>query len=275
MFLSYEQDTRFVASDLALDKVEREISEFAGQDRIAQWASENGFEPAEELPRGHCCRVWADLERVLRVPEFGEELESGYHAAWALADSLGPKIDAGDPETGAILMERIRPGFKRAETEGGDDEVWGTISQIVRRLPDGAERLLPLQDFFQTNHPLLQELVQTSPAPRFLHGDLHPENLIWCERRGDWVVIDPKGLWGDPHFEPVAFLRNPLGQLGQGPQLMARIQTRLQRIGADTGLDPGRIAAWGYLDQVAECDEGSPLAQVYRQLMSLRGAGTF
>lgn len=89
------------------------------------------------------------------------------------------------------------------------------------------------------------------------------------------MVIDPKGLWGDPHFEPVAFLRNPLGQLGQGPQLMARIQTRLQRIGADTGLDPGRIAAWGYLDQVAECDEGSPLAQVYRQLMSLRGAGTF
>lgn len=38
-------------------------------------------EPEEELPGGHCSRVFATWDRVLKVPFQGEELSSGFRAS--------------------------------------------------------------------------------------------------------------------------------------------------------------------------------------------------
>jgi streptomycin 6-kinase len=40
-----------------------------------------------------------------------------------------------------------------------------------------------------------------------VHGDLHFDNVLAADRE-PWLVIDPKPLSGDPHFEPAPMLWN-------------------------------------------------------------------
>ncbi len=40
-----------------------------------------------------------------------------------------------------------------------------------------------------------------------LHGDLHHDNILSATRR-PWLGIDPKGVIGQPDYEPGAFIRN-------------------------------------------------------------------
>lgn len=44
-----------------------------------------------------------------------------------------------------------------------------------------------------------------------LHGDLHHDNTL--QNDDSWIVIDPKGVIGEPAYEVAAFIRNPIPQL--------------------------------------------------------------
>jgi len=41
-----------------------------------------------------------------------------------------------------------------------------------------------------------------------LHGDLHHFNILSSGDR--WLAIDPKGIIGEPEFEPAAYLENKI-----------------------------------------------------------------
>ena len=71
-----------------------------------------GFVATEELPGGFCSRVFASEELVLKLPFQGEEMVSGWRAYAQLEKVGGPKVYQADSETGAVLMERLRPGTK-------------------------------------------------------------------------------------------------------------------------------------------------------------------
>ena len=45
-----------------------------------------------------------------------------------------------------------------------------------------------------------------------MHGDLHYENVLAGERE-PWLVIDPKPMSGDPHYEPAPMLWNRMEEL--------------------------------------------------------------
>ncbi|MCG9894887.1 MAG: aminoglycoside phosphotransferase family protein [Fimbriimonadaceae bacterium] len=217
-------------------------------DAIAAWAEEHGFHPAEELPSGHCCRVWADSARVLRLPFQGEESRSGAVAAVHLSGCGGPAVHALHPPTGALLMERLRPGTSLAAARMPEDEAFAIWTEAARRLPrEPIAGLLPLESFFAGS---VEAAVLQADAPRaFLHGDLHHENIL---RSGSgWTAIDPKGLVGDPDYEPVAFLRNPLPWTGD-PELIRR---RLERLG-ELGWNPERVWRWAMIDAFSEPAEG-------------------
>jgi streptomycin 6-kinase len=206
----------------------------------ARW----NFAPEEELPGGHCSRVYADARRVLKVPFQGEEMGSGYVAAMRMSGTIGPTVYQGDPDTGSILMERLIPGDKLATApEDIGIEVISGLIPSIQGLP--TEGCMPLADYVG-NDPLALELLESSPEPTFLHGDLHQENVL---RHGDsWVAIDPKGLVGDPHFEPTAFLRNPIDRL---PELSGVEELLIRRIRAFCqllSLDPWRVCAWSLVD---------------------------
>ncbi len=51
---------------------------------------------------------------------------------------------------------------------------------------------------------LLNNPVDVQP----LHGDVHHENILFGER--GWLVIDPKGLLGDPMYDAANMFYNPV-----------------------------------------------------------------
>lgn len=203
------------------------------------------FTATEELPGGHCSRVYASETLVLKVPFQGEEQTTGLTAALRLGASLGPKILNSDVATGAILMERIRPGTSLAHANLPDQdcrEILGNLARKIRLL--NPEDLMPVRDFVQPGE-LAEHLEATTQERVFLHGDLHHENVLWDGSR--WVVIDPKGLVGDPAFEYSAYTRNPVPWLTHQPNLSSLLERRIEQLAQETACDPFRIWAWSLL----------------------------
>lgn len=59
-----------------------------------------------------------------------------------------------------------------------------------------------------------------------LHGDIHHNN-IGQSSTGDYLVIDPKGLWGNKGFDYVNIVCNQSQQVALAP---GRLQTHLKLI---------------------------------------------
>jgi len=241
-------------------------------DRAAECAHRWNFKPTEQLESGHCSHIYATNDRVLKVPFQGEELASGFVAALRIAGNLGPNVIEADSESGVVLMDRIHPGTTLGANGLNDAECQALVTGFIRQLqPLPTEGCLPLDQYFEEPDPLLDELTRTSPAKVFLHGDLHHGNILRNEEA--WTVIDPKGLVGDPHYEPIAFLRNPYAWLATVSDLLSLIRARILRFAEDLNLDPWRIAAWGLIDSKPnpDTDPTSPwgrLPLVYQILVS-------
>ena len=175
----------------------------------------------------------------------------------------------------ALLMERIVPGTRLAALcrRGRDDQASEIICDIAARL-----RILPVPAT-ATNYPTVEkwgnafqrhrnrgghrlvapalvdeaeqryfQLCTTQSKRVLLHGDLHHSNILEHETRG-WLLIDPKGVIGEPEFELGAALRNPLECTGlrESPhQLMHRIGLMSRRL----GYEPDRVLLW-YFAQAA------------------------
>ncbi|HTQ11393.1 MAG TPA: aminoglycoside phosphotransferase family protein [Fimbriimonadaceae bacterium] len=233
-----------------------------------------GFEPDEELPRGHCSRIFADSTRVLKVPFQGEELTYGAATAVKLQAVGGPEILAHDRETGIVLMRRLSPGIHLAEAcldESDAQSVFAGLAIGIARLDP--EAAMTIRDYLAVDHPLLDRLEATADTRCFLHGDLHHYNIL---ADGDvWRPIDPKGLFGDPHYECVAFLRNPIEVLRRVDDLVAFTRPRIESLAKRLGLDPWRIVAWGFVDGLD--NDGPPedpwcrLHDAYAQLLTSTG----
>ena len=212
-----------------------------------------GFSPDEELPGGHCSRVFADADRVLKIPFQGEELTYGHRATLALQDRGGPKVLASDPETGAVLMERIRPGTTLAESDLDEVDRLPIFVDAVRKLHGATiDGTMPLREYVVGDHPVLRRLHETSPEPIFLHGDLHHSNIL--AGPDGWVTIDPKGLQGDPAFEAAAWLRNPLDGPHDESSLIDRTLARLPELENAFGWDRWRMVAWCWVDLLVDED---------------------
>ncbi len=114
-------------------------------------------------------------------------------------------------EDQVLVLEHILPGAPA--TERPDDEALAAIAATLLalwvpvpprcRLPTVHQECAALDDG-QAVAPLpprvvrparvtLDRLLRDPVENRVLHGDLHPQNLLWAQDRG-WVAIDPHGL---------------------------------------------------------------------------------
>lgn len=86
-------------------------------------------------------------------------------------------------------------------------------------------------------------LLESSSTDQWVHGDLHHGNLL-VRADGSDVVIDPKGVCGDPAFDACTFVRNQIDLDLPEVELRSRFAERLIGFGEGSGLPLGRCVAW-------------------------------
>ncbi len=78
---------------------------------------------------------------------------------------------------------------------------------------------------------------------RMIHGDLHYENVLAGDRE-PWLVIDPKPMSGDPHYEVAPLLWNRWDELVAQGNVRAGIRQRFHTVVDTAELDEDRARDW-------------------------------
>jgi streptomycin 6-kinase len=168
-----------------------------------------------------------------------------------------------DPHRFAMLLERLHPvdltslpaldaceivaGFyRRLHVPAGPR--FRTLSSYVRRWADD---LLALP----VDAPVPRRYVEQAGSlardlgsdPRcdgvLIHGDLHQLNVLAADRE-PWLVIDPKGLSGDPHYEVAPLLWNVWEEIIGSGDVRAAIRRRFHTVVEVADLDEDRARDW-------------------------------
>jgi streptomycin 6-kinase len=209
----------------------------------------------------------------------GDEWYSG-HVLQAFAGRGTVRVH--EAVEGAALLERLEPGEPLADSaldDGASMEVIaGTIAAMAPTEP--VVRVPTVADWgrgFERHRvrgdaQVAMELVdaaegvyvcscETQSNVRLLHGDLHHGNVLRDSRRG-WVVIDPKGVLGEPEYEVGAALRNPWGR----PDLFANpfvIERRVAILARTLRFDEERLLSWAFAQAVLsalwDIEDGVPV----------------
>jgi streptomycin 6-kinase len=139
-------------------------------------------------------------------------------------------IDA-DLSLGVLLLERLKPG-RTIRSLKDEDKAASIAAELMKDLwkpvplnhqfpsiKDWYKGFQRLSLFFEDGYGpfpkklvdkaklIFQEQITDSDSPVVLHGDLHHDNILNASRR-PWLGIDPKGVIGEPAYEPGAFIRN-------------------------------------------------------------------
>ncbi|MGW1463203.1 aminoglycoside phosphotransferase family protein [Streptomyces sp. NPDC002308] len=154
---------------------------------------------------------------------------------WGEARAGAVGLLAHDPETGAMLLERLDENRPLTAVPDAREAV-GVLAQVLARLvavpaPPGLRTLAEMADRMLAETPralaaladdqdrrlvadcaaALRE-VAGEPGDRLLHWDLHYDNVLagrpGTDRAHEWVALDPKPLAGDPGFELFPALDN-------------------------------------------------------------------
>lgn len=200
-------------------------------------------ERAEYRHEAATLRAWAGVPAAVRVVE-----DDGHSLLLERVDgvSLESTWDAArdDDDTHALagIMRRLRTPAPpdAAPPDAGLPHIrdWLTVLRSTRPgLP--VERARAMAD----------ELLASADPDVLLHGDLHHGNVL-RDASGRLVVIDPKGVLGDPDFEVGAMLRNPMTRFLDAPDPAALVRRRLDICAQTLGADRDRLRAWGYVVQV-------------------------
>ena len=181
---------------------------------------------------GNCALVVPVLTRdgeraVLKVQFPHWEAETEHLALRAWAGNGAVQLLRADPRRFALLLERLEPRdlttidaldaceivggtYKRLHVPAGPQ--FRTLSGELKRW---VERFRQLPASAPVPHRYVEQAISlaedfiTDPATdgRLIHTDLHYENMLAADRE-PWLVIDPKPLSGDPHYEVAPLIWN-------------------------------------------------------------------
>ena len=226
-----------------------------------------------ELWHGYCSlvapvRTEDGTPAVLKVT-FDGDSESA-HEALTLQHWQGRgavRLLRADPHRRAMLLERLE---RRDLMESWDLEACevvaglypqihipalpqlATVTSFVDRWLDDLDRLpadAPIPRRYREQALSLGHDLVSDPASvgRIIHGDLHYENVLAAPpdvapTRGEWLVIDPKPMSGDPHYEPAPMLWNRYDELAG--DLRNGLRRRFHTLVDHAGLDEDRARNW-------------------------------
>ncbi|WSI71310.1 aminoglycoside phosphotransferase family protein [Streptomyces sp. NBC_01335] len=185
--------------------------------------------------------------------------------AWGEAGAGTVALLAHDPETGAMLLERLDENRPLSAVPDAREAV-GVLGEVLARLvavpaPQGLRTLADMAARMLTEVPRVVAVladdeerrlvadcaaalreVAGEPGDRLLHWDLHYDNVLagrpGTEREHEWVALDPKPLAGDPGFELFPALDNRFGP----EEILWRFDALSEALGP--GYDRERARAW-------------------------------
>ncbi|MGI8421722.1 MAG: aminoglycoside phosphotransferase family protein [Gaiellaceae bacterium] len=220
---------------------------------IEQIARDWGLELGPPFPlalRSSVAPAGEDAVLKVRPPEDDEsDEEADALALWAGDGAV--RLLRHDRARRAMLLERVRPGTDISELPEDEatkiaveiaQRLWVPAGEPFRWIGDHVPRWLdeapdsPLL-------PLARELYASLSVGRvtLVHGDLHHHNIL-DSGAGHFVAIDPKPMLGEPEFDVLPFLWNPIGY-------RMRLDATERRLAAfaATGLDEVRMRAWSVI----------------------------
>jgi streptomycin 6-kinase len=167
-----------------------------------------------------------------------------------------------DPRRRAMLLERLHP---RDLTTIGDLEACEVVADLYGRIHVPAlPQLRTVTSYVERWTADLEALPHDVPIPRrmreqcltlardlvadpasvgrIIHGDLHHHNVLAADRE-PWLVIDPKPMSGDPHYEVAPMLWNRWDDIVAG-DVRTNLRRRFHTIIDTAGLDEDRARDW-------------------------------
>lgn len=234
--------------------------------------------------------LYRGTEAMLKIAFSPEEKRGGKLLSWWKGQGAA-KVFAYDEN--ALVMERLHtsPSLKEMALDGRDDEATRIICGVAARLHAHEKTELPeltplsawFRDLFRSREKygaivtecasLASLLVENQSDMTVLHGDLHHENILYGSS-GQWLAIDPKGLWGERTFEYANILCNPDKKTALGA---GRFSRQVDVICETSGVSRIHLlqwtAAWAALSAVwfinDNMDPDIPLAVAEKALAEL------
>jgi streptomycin 6-kinase len=202
---------------------------------------------------------------VLKVAYDGDH--EGVHEALGLQHWNGNgtvRLLRADPRRRALLLERLHSD--RTLDELWDLEACEVVAAFYARLHVPAlPRLQRLTTYIDGWTERLARLRIDAPVPRrlveqavslgrsfvddegtdavMIHGDLHYQNVLAADRE-PWLVIDPKPMAGDPHYEVAPMLWNRWDEVVASGNVRDAVRRRFHTIVDAAGLAEDRARDW-------------------------------
>ena len=218
---------------------------------------------------GHCAlvvpvRTPAGRPAVLKLTFPHDEAQHEHLALQRWHGDGTVALLRADPRRWALLLERLH-----ADEDLGalwDLEACEVVAGLYGRLHVPAlPQLRPLSSYVDRWTTRLAALPPAAPLPRRLveqavslgrslvgdretdartiHGDLHYANVLAGDRE-PWLVIDPKPVAGDPHYELAPMLWNRWEEVVASGNVRDAVRRRFHTLVDAAGLDEDRARAW-------------------------------
>ncbi len=236
-------------------------------DKLANKLSLRELRPVDNLSYNYVMTGFQGNKPI--ILKLGLDIERLKHEAEILKIFLGAgAVKVLAEEQGMLLLQRIMPGIPlKSYFPTKEYEAIEVASYVIKQL-----HATPILDKSQFAHvrdwlqnldkdwpmpniylkkarKIRNDLLRTSTQEILLHGDLHHDNIL-RSNESQWQVIDPKGVIGDPVYEVVAFIRNPIPELLEHTDAHAIINNRIERFAKALDFPKSRIQAWCYVQAI-------------------------
>ncbi|HLN78206.1 MAG TPA: aminoglycoside phosphotransferase family protein [Nocardioidaceae bacterium] len=208
-------------------------------------------------------RTTAGRPAALKVAFPDDENEHEHLALQHWQGNGAVQLLRADPRRRAMLLERLHPEDLMPVWDVEACEiVAGLYSRLhvpalphLRRLTSCVERWNAGLAALAKDAPMPRRLVEqaVSLAATFLtdeaatgtmiHGDLHYENVLAADRE-PWLVIDPKPMSGDPHYEVAPLLWNRWDEMVGSGRVRDGVRRRFHAVVDAADLDEDRARDW-------------------------------
>lgn len=185
-----------------------------------------------------------------------------------------------DPSRAVMLLERLSTrDLNDVEIAEACEVIAGFYSRLhvpalpqLRSLSSYIDRWTNDLDKLPADAPIPRRMISQARSlgrdfvtdPRtdevMIHGDLHFENVLEGERE-PWLVIDPKPMAGDGHYEVAPVLWNRWDEVMATGDVRNEVRHRFHTVVDTAGLDEDRARDWVVVRMVHNamwCIEDSP-----------------